>query len=64
MGKTHPEVAWSLMSLSDWYKKNKDYATALVFAERAYKIRIDKYAPTHNYVLKSVEQIEDLRARE
>lgn len=61
LGKTHPEVAWSLMSLSEWYEKSGDIAKALNLAQRAYEIRINKYAPNHNYVLKSEEQINNLK---
>ena len=39
LGKSHPEVAWSLISISEWYEKNNDFDNALLYATRALKIR-------------------------
>lgn len=60
LGKTHPEVAWSLISLSIWYEKNSDYSNALLYAKKAYDIRKEKYAPTHQYVTSILERIKYL----
>lgn len=62
LGKTHPEVAWSLISLSEWYEKQGDISTSLEFADRAHKIRIAKFAPTHNYVKQIDARIEYLKS--
>lgn len=61
LGKTHPEVAWTLISLSKWYEKKGDISTAIDYAERAYRIRIAKFARTHNYVKQNKALIEKLK---
>lgn len=60
LGKTHPEVAWSLISLSEWYEKNGEYQTALTYARDAYDIRIKKFSPSHNYVRQVTDRIKRL----
>ncbi len=62
LGKTHPEVAWSLISLSEWYEKKGEIYKALEYAERAYKIRIAKFAPSHNYIKQITTRIEHLKS--
>ena len=61
LGKSHPEVAWSLISISDWYEKKGDIANALVFAERALKIRENALPASHNYVQQAKNRVTVLR---
>jgi tetratricopeptide (TPR) repeat protein len=61
LGKTHPEVAWSLISLSEWYEKKKVYVTALEYAKRADSIRSAVFAPSHNYVVQIKDRINKLQ---
>ena len=61
LGKTHPEVAWSLMSLSELNEKKHNYNEALSYAQRAYDIRIAKFSATHNYVLQVMDWINYLQ---
>lgn len=61
LGKSHPEVAWSLISISDWYEKKGDIVNALAFAERALRIRENALPASHNYIQQAKNSVTTLR---
>lgn len=63
LGVNHPEVAWSLMSLSELYEKQGEIEKSLIYAQRAYNIRIGKFSPSHNYVIQVSEWIQKLNTQ-
>ncbi len=60
LGTSHPEVAWSLISISNWYAKKKNYKEALNFAKQALRIREDALPASHSYIQQTKDLITQL----
>lgn len=62
LGARHPEYAWTLDTLSDWYKAKGEIGKALSTMEMVVDIRQEKLPADHRYTKQAIEKRDDLAA--
>ena len=60
LGERHPDLAWVLISLSQWYEKMGDLPHAIQFMQEAYDIRNEQLRPDHPYTIEARERLNKL----
>ena len=63
LGDNHPEVAWSLHSLSEYYEAINDYKSALNYEKRVLVIREAALPPSHDYIIQTKDRISELTSK-
>lgn len=60
LGENHPDYAWSLDSLSQWYEETGELNKAAETMERVITIRRDALGPDHQYTRQAVSRRDEL----
>ena len=63
LGKDHPEYAWSLDALREWYETYKNKEKAIELAEQVLKIRIAALGEEHNYTERARKELKRLKEK-
>lgn len=63
LGERHPDLAWALMSLSEYHEKKWDLSLAVECAEKAYRIRKEHLRQEHPYTIMAEQRLNELKKR-
>ena len=63
LGENHPDYAWSLFSLSQWYEKTGDIEKAIETLNVVISIRENVLGPEHKYTQGAIQKREELRGK-
>lgn len=60
LGERHPDLAWTFISLSQWYEKMGDLSRAIQLAQETYDIRNEQLRPDHPYTIEARARLNNL----